>query len=59
MITIYVLQCQQNKYYVGKSNNIDFRLEEHFNNEGSEWRFKTKINNFCLEPNLKTKLILI
>ena len=37
MCTIYVLGCLEGKYYVGKTNNITFRLEEHFNSNGSEW----------------------
>ena len=38
---IYVLKLENNKYYVGKTNNIDFRLEQHFNYGGSKW---TKIH---------------
>jgi hypothetical protein len=37
MVFIYVLQLQQGKYYVGKTNNPQFRLESHFNSNGSEW----------------------
>lgn len=37
MVTIYVLQLEQNKYYVGKSTNPYFRLEQHFNSNGSSW----------------------
>lgn len=34
---IYVLQLEQEKYYIGKTNNLDFRLEQHFNSDGSKW----------------------
>ena len=37
MVFIYVLQLQEGKYYVGKTNNPQFRLESHFNSNGSEW----------------------
>ncbi len=41
MVYIYVLKLQHDKYYVGKTSNPYFRVESHFNSEGSEW---TKIN---------------
>ena len=37
MVFIYALQLQQGKYYIGKTNNPQFRLESHFNSTGSEW----------------------
>jgi len=37
MVFIYALQLQEGKYYVGKTNNPRFRLENHFNSNGSEW----------------------
>ena len=37
MVFIYVLQLEQGKYYIGKTNNPHFRLESHFNSNGSEW----------------------
>jgi hypothetical protein len=37
MVFIYVLKLEKNKYYVGKTSNPKFRLESHFNNNGSEW----------------------
>lgn len=46
MVFIYVLQLEQGKYYVGKTNNPNFRLTSHFQSNGSEshtlsteWRF--------------------
>ncbi len=41
MVYIYVLKLQNGKYYVGKASNPYFRIESHFNSEGSEW---TKIH---------------
>jgi hypothetical protein len=37
MVFIYVLKLQKGKYYVGKTSNPYFRLEGHFNSNGSEW----------------------
>ncbi len=37
MVFIYVLQLEKDKYYIGKTNNPQFRLESHFNSNGSEW----------------------
>ncbi len=34
---IYVLQLENNKFYIGKTNNPGFRLEQHFNSNGSAW----------------------
>lgn len=36
-ICIYILKCQENKYYVGKSTNINKRLKQHFKGKGSSW----------------------
>ena len=37
---IYVLECSQDKYYVGKTNRLDDRLLEHITNRGSAWTKK-------------------
>ena len=37
MVFIYILKLEQGKYYIGKTNNPLFRLESHFNLNGSEW----------------------
>jgi predicted GIY-YIG superfamily endonuclease len=38
MEKIYVLQCENNKYYVGKTSNVDRRFAEHLDGHyGSEW----------------------
>ena len=42
MVFIYVLQLEQGKYYIGKTNNPTFRLENHFNLNGSAWTKKYK-----------------
>ena len=39
---IYILELENKKYYVGKTTNPDFRLEQHFNNSGSQWTKKYK-----------------
>ena len=40
MVFIYALQLEQGKYYIGKTDNPRFRLENHFNFNGSEWTKK-------------------
>ena len=42
MVFIYTLQLEQQKYYIGKTNNPQFRLDSHFNLNGSEWTKKYK-----------------
>ncbi len=37
MVYIYTLQLEKGKYYIGKTNNPQFRLDSHFNSNGSEW----------------------
>ena len=37
MTNIYILRLEGGKYYVGKTNNPQFRLDSHFNSNGSEW----------------------
>jgi hypothetical protein len=40
MVCIYILKLQSNKFYVGKSNNIKFRLNNHFESNASVWTSK-------------------
>ena len=42
MVFIYILQLQNGKYYIGKTSNTSFRLEQHFNADGSNWTKKYK-----------------
>ena len=37
MVFIYTLQLQEGKYYIGKTNNPQVRLDTHFNSNGSAW----------------------
>ncbi|MYM58512.1 GIY-YIG nuclease family protein [Vibrio sp. OCN044] len=37
VITIYVLQLETGKYYVGQSKNARSRIDEHFLGNGSIW----------------------
>ena len=39
---IYVLRLEGGKYYVGKSNNVINRYQEHLNGNGSAWTRKYK-----------------
>lgn len=40
MVFIYILKLQQSKYYVGKTTNPSFRIDSHFNANGSAWTKK-------------------
>lgn len=42
MEQIYVLQCEKNKYYVGKTHDVMRRYEEHCSGKGSSWTNKYK-----------------
>lgn len=42
MVFIYALKLENNKYYIGKTSNPSFRIESHFNSEGSAWTKKYK-----------------
>ena len=37
---IYILLLSNNKYYVGRTNNPNFRLADHFNRNGANWTKK-------------------
>jgi hypothetical protein len=37
MSSLYVLKCEEDRYYVGTTSNLDQRLAEHFSGQGSEW----------------------
>ena len=39
---IYILRLQRGKYYIGKSNQVKKRINEHFNSSGSGWTKKYK-----------------
>ena len=46
MVNIYILQLENNKYYIGKTTQPEIRLESHFNSNGSSWTIKTKSFNY-------------
>lgn len=39
---VYILALRFNKYYIGKTTNPNFRLEQHFKSNGSTWTKKYK-----------------
>ena len=52
MLFIYILKLENNKYYVGKTHNPEYRLNNHFNENGSSWTKKYKpIKILKLIPN--------
>jgi cellular nucleic acid-binding protein len=42
MVFIYILELENKKYYVGKTTNPNFRIDSHFNSNGSAWTKKYK-----------------
>jgi predicted GIY-YIG superfamily endonuclease len=42
VLYIYVLLLELGKYYVGKTTNPSFRIDRHFDSNGSEWTRKYK-----------------
>lgn len=40
MVYVYTLFLEQNKYYVGKTDNPRFRIDSHFDASGSAWTKK-------------------
>ena len=42
MVFIYILQLEQEKYYIGKTTNPSFRIDKHFYSDGSFWTKKYK-----------------
>ena len=51
MVFIYILELENNKYYIGKTTHPEFRIEHHFNSNGSAWTTKYKpIRLYALIP---------
>lgn len=42
MLFIYILKLENDKYYIGKTKNPDFRINNHFNKAGSYWTLMHK-----------------
>lgn len=36
-VTIYVLRLENDKYYIGKTRNLEERISDHFSNAGTRW----------------------
>ena len=52
MVYIYALMLENNKYYIGKTENPKFRIDTHFNGNGSYWTKKYKpIQTIEIIPN--------
>lgn len=37
MSTLYILQLRSGKWYVGKTDNVNHRFQQHINSKGSSW----------------------
>lgn len=42
MTNIYILKLEDSKYYIGKSENVERRFQDHMNGNGSVWTRKYK-----------------
>jgi hypothetical protein len=42
MVFIYILELENQKFYIGKTTNPDLRLKQHFKSYGSQWTKKYK-----------------
>jgi hypothetical protein len=52
MTNLYILQLSNSKWYIGKSNNVNKRIEEHKTNNGAEWpNLHKPILNVTVIPN--------
>ena len=40
MVNVYILKLQDEKYYVGKTDNLDVRIKQHFDGCGCAWTNK-------------------
>jgi cellular nucleic acid-binding protein len=45
MVYIYILQLENDKYYIGRTENPAIRLDAHFNSNGAAWTKKYKPKN--------------
>jgi len=51
MVFIYILELEGGKYYIGKTSNPEFRINQHFNKDGSMWTRKYRpIRLYSLIP---------
>ena len=39
---VYILKCKNNKFYVGSTDNLQLRIEQHFSGNGSQFTIKNK-----------------
>ena len=40
MVYIYAIKLEKGKYYIGKTTHPQFRLQSHFDSNGSYWTKK-------------------
>lgn len=45
-VTIYIIQLEFGKYYVGKTEHLEKRLQDHFNGVGCAWTKKYRMLGF-------------
>ena len=50
---LYVLKLEKDKWYVGKSANVERRYEQHLNGDGAKWTFLHRPIQLVLKRPLK------
>ena len=56
MVHIYILQLENNKYYIGKTNNPSFRINDHFTGKGSAWTSIHKPISYLTDNKSQTQM---
>lgn len=53
---VYILKCEDGRYYVGHSDDIEKRIKQHFGGKGSKWTKKHRPTSVLKTyPGLTTK----
>ena len=55
MYFVYMLLCQDGSYYIGSSNNIEKRLEDHLNGKGGKYTKSHKPIKLVYQESLENK----
>ena len=50
---MYILRCANNHYYVGSTDNLELRLQQHLNGEGANYTKKYLPENWSIIKNFK------
>ena len=55
MTSLYILKLTRNKYYIGKSNNVSHRIQQHFAGKGAAWtKLHSPVKIITIMPTIDT-----